>query len=87
MPVQAAALGHCADLELTFRSVAAATAVARALAIEMADVPDGARASCHAEGLRVCGQIEATDLPALRATVTSMLRLADVAARAVDLAS
>jgi tRNA threonylcarbamoyladenosine modification (KEOPS) complex Pcc1 subunit len=74
---------HRASLRLAARDAAAAQAVAAALAPEAADGPEGAAASVAADGAAVVLEVAASDLSTLRAALHGLVRLADVAARAI----
>ncbi len=72
---------HEADIALPFASAAVASTVARALAVELADAPEGARVTLDVEGSMVTAHITAPELSALRAAMTGFVRLADAASR------
>jgi len=75
------------EAELTLAMPAAiADAVARALRVEFADGPPGTVVRCEARAGGLHSAVTAADLAGLRASLTSVLRLADAAARSAELA-
>jgi tRNA threonylcarbamoyladenosine modification (KEOPS) complex Pcc1 subunit len=72
---------HNAEFELDAGDATTCDAVARALAVELADGPEGSRATIRADSRTLHIAIEAGDASALRAAMNSVLRLADAALR------
>jgi tRNA threonylcarbamoyladenosine modification (KEOPS) complex Pcc1 subunit len=68
---------HRAEIRVDAPSAAVAEAVAGAIGPELADVPG--RAALQVAGSAVTFQLDADDLPSLRAMVHTVLRLADAA--------
>ena len=76
---------HDATLEFDYESTSRATLVADSVAREIGEIDDArSRTTIERDGARVCLEIDADDVIALRAALNTWFSLVDVADRTAD---
>jgi tRNA threonylcarbamoyladenosine modification (KEOPS) complex Pcc1 subunit len=75
---------HSASLTLPCGSPTQADWVRRAIQAEVDEAPDGAHCTLRVEGADLHATIEAADVAGLRASLNTVVRLADAALRTVE---
>jgi len=76
---------HDATLEFDYESAARAELVAESVAREIGEIDDDrSRTTLERDGARVCIEIDADDVIALRAALNTWFSLIDVAERTAD---
>jgi tRNA threonylcarbamoyladenosine modification (KEOPS) complex Pcc1 subunit len=78
---------HLADVAIPCGGPAEAAWVLRAIRDEVADAPEGASCDLSAEGGALRARIAAADLAGLRASLNTVVRLADAALRTIEASS